>query len=102
MEGRTGRTNHNSQDPSGHGRGSNNENLREDSSSWKYTLEALLMTETSLMELYTTIALFKRQPHKIAKHTQKINRLLPTNCLSVLNHFVGLALKGLKNGLKIG
>ena len=59
------------------------------------------MMETSLTELYTTIALFKRQPHKIAKHTQKIHWLLPTNCLSVLNHFVELALKGLKNRLKI-
>ena len=58
------------------------------------------MMETSLTELYTTIALFKRQPHKIAKHTQKIHWLLPTNCLSVLNHFVELALKGLKNRLK--
>ena len=25
---------------------------------------------------------------------------LPTNCLSVFDHFVGLALKGLKNGAK--
>ena len=25
---------------------------------------------------------------------------LPTNCLSVFGHFVGLALKGLKNGAK--
>ena len=29
------------------------------------------------------------------KHTQKIRRLLPTNCLSVFDHFVRLALKGL-------
>ena len=33
----------------------------------------------------------KHQPHKIVKHTQT----LPTNCLSVFAHFVGLALKGL-------
>ena len=38
---------------------------------------------------------FKRQPHKIVKHTQTIRRLLPTNCLSVFDHFLGLALKGL-------
>ena len=31
----------------------------------------------------------------MAKHTQKIRRLLPTNCLSVCDHFVGLARKGL-------
>ena len=36
------------------------------------------------------------QPHKMIKHTQTIRRLLPTNCLSVFDHFAGLALKGLK------
>ena len=36
---------------------------------------------------------FKRQPHKMIKHTQIIRR--QTNCLSVFDHFVGLALKGL-------
>ena len=34
---------------------------------------------------------FKRQTHKMVKHT------LTTNCLSVFRHFVGLALKGLKS-----
>ena len=29
----------------------------------------------------------------MVKHTQTIRRQLPTNCLSVLDHFVGLALK---------
>ena len=37
-----------------------------------------------------------RQPHKMVKHTQTIRRLLPTNYLSVFDHFVGLALKELK------
>ena len=37
-----------------------------------------------------------RQPQKMFKHTQTIRRFLPTNCLSVFDHFVGLALKGLK------
>ena len=32
----------------------------------------------------------------MVKHTQTIGQLLPTNCLSVFSHFVGLALKGLK------
>ena len=32
---------------------------------------------------------------KMVKHTQTICRLLPTNCLSVFDHFVGLTLKGL-------
>ena len=31
----------------------------------------------------------------MVKHTQTIRRNLPTNCLSVFHHFVGLALKGL-------
>ena len=31
----------------------------------------------------------------MVKHTQKIRRLLPTNCLSVFEHFVRLAIKGL-------
>ena len=31
----------------------------------------------------------------MVKHTQTIFWLLPTNCLSVFDHFMGLALKGL-------
>ena len=36
----------------------------------------------------------KRQPHKMARDIQTIRRLLPTNCLSVFDHFVRLALEG--------
>ena len=36
---------------------------------------------------------FKRQPQKMIKHTQAIRWL---NCLSVFDHFLGLALKGLR------
>ena len=42
----------------------------------------------------------------MVKHTQTIRRLLPTDCLSVFDHFVGLPFKGLNvivfvyNGLK--
>ena len=32
----------------------------------------------------------------MVKHTQTIHRQQTTNCLSVSDHFVGLALKGLK------
>ena len=32
---------------------------------------------------------FKHQLHKMVKHTQTICWLLPTNCLSVYDHFVG-------------
>ena len=35
----------------------------------------------------------------MAKRTQTTRRLLPTNCFSVFNHFVGLALKGLILGM---
>ena len=31
----------------------------------------------------------------MVKHTQTIRQLLPMNCLSLFDHFVGLALKGL-------
>ena len=31
----------------------------------------------------------------MVKHTLITRRLLPTNCLSVFDHFVGVALKGL-------
>ena len=34
-----------------------------------------------------------RQPHKMVKHTQTIRWLLLMNCLSVFDHFVGLALR---------
>ena len=39
---------------------------------------------------------FKRQPYKMVKHT---HRPLPTDCLSVFDHFVGLAPKRIKSTL---
>ena len=62
------------------------------------------------MPLFTFSGLpFKRrQTHKMVKHTQTIRwlkitehtgtirRLLPTNCSSVFDHFLRLALKGLR------
>ena len=38
---------------------------------------------------------FKRQLQKMVKPTEAICRVLPTNCLSVFENFVGLILKGL-------
>ena len=35
----------------------------------------------------------------MVKHIQTIRRQLPTNCLSVFDHFVGLALKGLRSAI---
>ena len=42
---------------------------------------------------------FKRQPSKIVKLKQFVDKL-PTNSLSVFDHFVGLALKGLTDQKK--
>ena len=38
---------------------------------------------------------FNRQPHKMVKHTKTIRRQHPVICLSVFDHFWGLAHKGL-------
>ena len=48
---------------------------------WIFYSEKLNYVKSSFPELF--------------KHTQTICRLLSTNCLSVIDHFVGLALKGL-------
>ena len=44
-----------------------------------------------MVQWYTFSANLK----KWSTHTQAISQLLPTNFLSVFDHFVGLALKGL-------
>ena len=36
----------------------------------------------------------------MVKHTQMIRRKLTTNCLSVFDHFVGLAVKGLNESVE--
>ena len=38
---------------------------------------------------------FKRQPHKMVKHTQTIRQQIADKLFECVNHFVGLALKGL-------
>ena len=62
-------------------------------------LFSILLVHWFLAGRFELTSPFKRQPHKIVKPTQIIRRLLPTNCLSVIDHFVGLALKGLITGL---
>ena len=42
---------------------------------------------------------FKRQSHKMVKHKQFVGNF-PTNCLGVFAHFVGLALKWLRQGVE--
>ena len=44
---------------------------------------------------------FKREPHKMVKHTQKIRRQIADElfeCVCRFCNFVGLVLKGLSNG----
>ena len=45
-----------------------------------------------MTSLIKYIVLINRQPHKMVKHNQTISRLLSTNCLSVFDHCVRLAL----------
>ena len=58
--------------------------------SMNYSLANRLFRQ-SLVTKYRTLNSLKCQFHKMVKHT----RNLPTNCLSVFDHFSGLALKGL-------
>ena len=44
---------------------------------------------------FLALVTVKNQPHKMVKYTQTTRRQLPTNLLSVFDHFVELALKGL-------
>ena len=46
-----------------------------------------------LSEQILNLYALRHQPHKKLKHTQTIRRLLPTNCLSVFDYFIGLVLK---------
>ena len=48
------------------------------------------------LDIIPLLSTIKCQSHTMVKHTETICRLLPTNYLSVLDHFLGLALKGLK------
>ena len=64
---------------------------RDELHSWKKK-----QSETHLLFLEP----FKRQPHKMVKHTKTIRRLLP-RIVSAFDHFVGLPLKWLKNCKRI-
>ena len=43
---------------------------------------------------------FKCKPKKMVKYAQTNRWLLPTNCLSVFDYFLALALKGLTRKIK--
>ena len=47
------------------------------------------------IEQWSEMVYHRRNPLRMIKHTQTIRWLLPTNCLSVIGHFVGLAPKWL-------
>ena len=59
----------------------------------KYTKYKLCLSMIMLININP----FNSSPHKMIKHTDRIHRLLPTNCLSVFGNCVGLALRGLSN-----
>ena len=59
---------------------------------WSHPLRKLMLRCARIIQLTFSI----RQPHKMAKQTQTIRRLLQTNCSSVFDHFVRLALKALR------
>ena len=48
-----------------------------------------------MLPLLLILEFIKCQLCKMVKHTQTIYRLLPTNCLTVFDHFTELAFKGL-------
>ena len=59
---------------------------------WRQSLKGAIFLVPFLQAQYYP---FKRQSHKMVKHTQTIRRQQPTYCLSVFDHFVKLAFKGL-------
>ena len=59
----------------------------------KTLLHTLLLRVFKIAESLQCI--LKRQPHKMVKHTQISRRQNPRNSLSMFDHIVGLALKGL-------
>ena len=67
-----------------------------------YISPSLLNLQDLKISFFKQIYLYKHQPHKMVKHTQTISRLLPRNCLDVLDHFGGLALKGLLSKSYVG
>ena len=65
----------------------------------RFSEKVILISEVikSVTAIFTHHALSEHhQPHKMVKHTQAIRRLFSTNCLSVFDHFVRLALNWLR------
>ena len=62
---------------------------------WRFSPSFFLLSNAGWLWSIKVNSL-KRQPDKVVIHNQTTRRLLATNCLSVFDHFVGLALKGLR------
>ena len=62
---------------------------------WKRLIEGNTGTKWFGILRIVPFKLFNRQHHKMVKHTQTIRRQKTTNYLSVFDHFLGFALKGL-------
>ena len=56
-----------------------------------------LYTKQNHIKVLTKLNTLSVNPTKWSNTLKQIRRLLPTNCLSMFDHFVGLALKGLTN-----
>ena len=67
----------------------------------KTIFKSSLKSQLMMINLGFTCDKHKCQPHKIVKYTQAIRRQQPTNCLSVIDHIVGLVLKKLRHKLCI-
>ena len=62
------------------------------------SLTATKFNVKRVVELQKKLTLLEPNPTKWLNTLKKFVGDLPTNCLSVFNHFVGLALKGLNFG----
>ena len=62
---------------------------------WKRV--CLIILSRRILEILLRSSFNPLRDHKMVKHTQTIRRLLPTNCVIVFGHFVGLGLKGLSH-----
>ena len=60
-----------------------------------YNLKIKISNPDDYHRCLTGSSPFKRKPHKMVRHTEIIRRQEPTNCLSVFDQFVVLALKRL-------
>ena len=63
---------------------------------WSRNRRNFIFFERNIIFIHQWLYTFKRQIYEMVKYTQTIRWLLQTNCLSVFDHYVGLACKRLK------